>query len=270
MNVIYDVHEDVPRQMMAKHWIPVWLRWPVARAVASIEWLAGRVFTAIVPATPHIARRFPKLRTHLVQNFPSLEELSADITSPYTERPLAFVYIGSVAMVRGAREMVQAIGLLNRTVTATLHIAGGVDVASLEAELRDLEGWNHVRFHGWIDRPAVKRLLDDARAGLVVLHPIRNYLDSQPIKMFEYMAAGLPVIASDFPLWRHLLGEATRNAILVDPLDTQRIAAAMKWILDHPTEAEVLGRSGQQAVTARYNWQNESRTLVNLYREMLN
>jgi glycosyltransferase involved in cell wall biosynthesis len=82
------------------------------------------------------------------------------------------------------------------------------------------------------------------------------------------MAAGLPVIASDFPLWREIVEEAGCG-LLVDPKDPQAIADAMQWILDHPEEAAEMGRRGRAAVEARYNWEAESAKLVSLYRRLL-
>lgn len=58
---------------------------------------------------------------------------------------------------------------------------------------------------GWLDRAGVKQVLNDSVAGLVTLHPVINYLDSLPVKIFEYMATGLPVIASNFPLWKEII-----------------------------------------------------------------
>jgi glycosyltransferase involved in cell wall biosynthesis len=113
-------------------------------------------------------------------------------------------------------------------------------------------------------RDAVNALLSHARAGLVVLHPTPNYLDSYPVKLFEYMSAGLPVIASDFPLWRRII-EDSCCGLLVDPRDPSAIARAMTWLLEHPDEAENMGQSGLRAVLSKYNWADQSRRLLAMY-----
>lgn len=87
--------------------------------------------------------------------------------------------------------------------------------------------------------------------------------------MFEYMSASLPVIASDFPLWRRII-DGAGCGLLVDPLNSEAIVEAMRWILDHPTEAEAMGMRGRQAVERTYNGDAEAEKLLNLYKKLLN
>ena len=101
----------------------------------------------------------------------------------------------------------------------------------------------------------------------MLFYPEPNHIDVQPNKMFEYMAAGLPVIASNFPHWREII-EGAGCGLLVDPLDPEAIAAAMKWILDHPAEAEAMGQRGRQAVEKKYNWESQSLQLLEIYNRL--
>lgn len=266
--VIYDVHEDVPRQTMSKHWIPIVFRWPVAMVTAAMEWLAGKVFSAIVPATPTIAARFPLGKTVLVQNFPIQTELVLVDPSPYFQRPHKFAYVGGIADIRGGREMVQALELLPDLPEVRLEMAGGISPQNFSTELRALAGWSKVTYRGLIGRQEVARLLGSARAGLVLFQPMPNHVDAQPNKMFEYMSAGLPVIASDFPLWREIVAGAGCG-LLVNPLDPGAIANALRWVLEHPLEAEAMGKKGQEAVHRIYNWEREATQLVGLYNKLL-
>jgi glycosyltransferase involved in cell wall biosynthesis len=266
--VIYDVHEDVPRQTMSKYWIPVIFRWPVAKAIAAMEWLAGKVFSAIVPATPTIAKRFPVGKTVLVQNFPIQSELVLPEPLPYLGRPSKFAYVGGIADIRGGKEMVQALEHIADLPEVRLEMAGGISPESFATELVDLKGWSKVIYRGLLNRQEVSSLLSNARAGLVLFQLMPNHVDAQPNKMFEYMSAGLPVIASDFPLWREIVAGAGCG-LLVEPSDPHAIADALRWVLEHPSESEAMGKKGQEAVHKIYNWERESTQLIGLYNKLL-
>ncbi|MFA7567584.1 MAG: glycosyltransferase, partial [Alkalispirochaeta sp.] len=124
--------------------------------------------------------------------------------------------------------------------------------------------WKHVDFHGWLDRLGVRAILEQSTAGLVTFHPLPNHTDAQPNKMFEYMAAGIPVIASNFPLWREII-EGNQCGICVDPLNPEEIAKAIDYLVTHPQEAAELGQNGRQAVEKKYNWHQEEVKLLQLY-----
>lgn len=266
--VIYDVHEDVPRQIRSKYWIPVLARTPAALAMSAMEWLAAKSFDAVIVATPTIADRFPCAKTAVVQNFPIAAELDAGDACSYPGRAQSFVYVGGIARARGCREIVDALALVNQTHACGLEMAGTFIQDSFKSELSARPGWQHVRYLGHLPREGVRDALGRARAGLVTLYPEPNYVQSYPVKMFEYMAAGLPVIASDFPLWRSII-EGAGCGLLADPLKPDDIAAHMRWIVDHPIEAQAMGDRGRAAVQAVYNWDTEAAKLVALYERVL-
>jgi glycosyltransferase involved in cell wall biosynthesis len=165
--------------------------------------------------------------------------------------------------------MVAAIALVPSEFAARLVLAGPMsDASSLPTQLAACHGWDRAEYVGWQTRPQVARRLDAARAGLLVLHPTANYLLSYPLKAFEYMAAGLPMIVSDFPLWRELFDDVG-CAIFVDPLDPDAVAKAMTWILKNSAEAERMGAKGRVAARARFNWQAEAPKLLSLYDTLL-
>jgi glycosyltransferase involved in cell wall biosynthesis len=132
-----------------------------------------------------------------------------------------------------------------------------------------MKAWgNSVLFEGWASREKVDEILSEVCAGMVVLLPLAHVKLALPIKLFEYMAAELPVISSDFPLWRAII-EGAGCGVLVDPLDATSIAAGMVWILDHPKEAAEMGRRGRAAVEREYNWDPEASRLTDFYRNKL-
>ena len=261
--VIYDAHEDVRNDILTKHYLSAPARRGLAAAAATIELAAVATLAGVVAATPLIASRFPREKTTTVQNFPRLEEFPlAEIE--YERRPNQFIYVGSVTDVRGGKEMLDGLALMSDDPGVRLVLAGRITPPPFERAMRSHPAASRVDFRGWTDPKTLPRLLQSARAGMVVLHPTQGYLDSYPGKMFEYMAAGLPVIASDFPLWREIISPA-QAGLLVDPLDPAAIADAMKWILNNPAEARAMGERGRAAVEKQYNWGREEEKLLGLY-----
>lgn len=265
--VVYDVHEDYPQKLLDKTWIPSLLRRPLALAMAAIERVAAMLFDGIVTVTPTIQARFPAAKTIRIANFPRLEEFAAVPATPYAERPLQIGYVGLLAEQRGLFDMVLAAGLVAGGQERCLRLAGAFDSPATEAASRAMPAWQWVEPLGFLDRAGVARMLGGIRAGLVLMHPVPCYIACYPIKMFEYMAAGLPVIASDFPGFREIL-EDGRCGRLIPPQDPAALAAAIEWVFAHPDEAAAMGERGRRRVEQLYTWQAESTKLVDLYRRL--
>ncbi len=265
--VVYDAHEYTPRQILHQHWIPKPLRRPLSLAMRWFEWLGGHLFDGVIAAVPEILDHFPKGRRAVVHNFPILDEMTAAAPTPYAARPLRVVYVGALTAARGAREMVAAMRGLPPSLPAELVLGGTFYPASLEEELRRAPGAERTRFAGYLRRAQVAEVLAQARVGLVTLHPTPQYVESYPTKLFEYMAAGVPVIASDFPRWRRFVEEAGCG-LLVDPMDPAAIAGAVRWMLERPDEAAAMGARGREAVRLRYSWEQEARKLLAFYEDL--
>jgi glycosyltransferase involved in cell wall biosynthesis len=266
--VIYDVHEDVPEQILTKHWIPHLLRRPLAIVFNIFEKRLAKALDAVVVATEGIAEKFAHLKPIVVHNYPDLRMLPDPSTERGKGKEKVIVYIGGISKVRGAAEMVRALEHLNPILDVRLDLIGRFEPPELEQKLQVLPGYQRVRFLGWLPWEVALERAQAAFAGLVLFHPGPNHTNSLPNKLFEYMAAGIPVVASNFPLWKEIV-ERNRCGITVDPLDPKAIAQAIEYLLTHLEEARQMGENGRCAVAEKYNWEQEKEKLFNLYGELL-
>ncbi len=265
--VIYDAHEDLATNISEKSWLPSLARRPVASAVIRVERYVSKRLDAVVAATPHIRSRLGSYQEQTVdiRNYPDLTELPSRPTEPrpFAERDTA-VYIGSITVARGIHEMV----LANDRASSSLTLAGNFAYGSERTETVSLPGWSRVIDRGTLDRSEIWKLLGSAYAGLVLFHPTHSHVSAMPTKLFEYMAAGIPVIASNFSLWRDIV-EGADCGICVDPLDPEAIASAMTYLRTNPDLAGAMGARGRQSVHELYSWAAEERKLLSLYNDLL-
>ena len=264
--VIFDSHEDVPKQMLSKPYLNKSLLWILSKCLAVYESWACAKFDGILAATPFIRDKFLRINHHTldINNFPFLKEL--ENASSWAEKRREVCCIGGIAKIRGIQEVCAAMALLKSD--ARLNLGGLFSEPSLENEVKSLPGWQRVNSMGFLDRDGVREVLRYSMAGLVTFLPKPNHIDAQPNKMFEYMSAGIPVIASDFPLWREII-QGNNCGLLVDPLDPAAIAKAIDYLVENPREAQRMGENGRRAVEVRYNWESEEKKLLRFYDKIL-
>lgn len=260
--VIYDVHEDVPRDILSKHWLPFAIRQPVSKVFEKYENYAAKKFDFIVGATPFITERFKKINNNTINinNYPLLDELnySEEIINRFTQNIVC--YVGGVTTIRGINQLIKAADFIN----GEIEIAGSIASKDIE---KNIGSRNNVNYLGVLDRNKVRELLARSMGGLVTFLPEPNHINAQPNKMFEYMSAGIPVICSDFPLWRKIV-EENKCGICVNPEDPKEIASAINYLFEHPEEAKQMGKNGRIAVEKKYNWETESRKLITMYKSL--
>lgn len=262
--IIFDSHEDVSKQILAKPYLSKGLLGLISIVYNLYENRSCKKFDFIIGATPFIRDKFLKINKNSmdINNFPILGEFSINDFSESVSQN-AVIYIGSITRIRGIYEMVTAISICKTNVR--LLLVGEFSEIDVKSEVINHHGWCRIDELGFLDRASIKTLLGKSLAGLVTLHPVINYLDALPIKMFEYMSAGIPVIASNFPLWMDII-ENNHCGICVDPLNPKAIAVAIDYLVTNPEKAKEMGMNGKKAVNEKYNWEVEEKKLLSLYK----
>lgn len=264
--VLYDAHEDLPRQIASKSYLNTFIKPILSKCIENYENYIVKKLDGIVTATPYIENRFKKVNPKAlsINNFPIIEELKSN--KDWNTRNKTIAYVGGISKIRGIIEVVKALELVDANIS--LELAGIFSERTTELIVKRLEGWKKVNELGLINRNQVSQVLSKCAIGLVTFLPEPNHINAQPNKMFEYMSAGIPVIGSNFPLWREII-ESSNCGICVDPLNPKEIAEAINYIINNEQEAKLMGNNGQKAVSEKYNWKNEEIKLFSLYEDLL-
>jgi glycosyltransferase involved in cell wall biosynthesis len=187
---------------------------------------------------------------------------------PYAERAPIVLFTGGLTPIRCAEEICGIGDRLRDLPGFETVVVGRPQTPEYPAQLSGRAGWDRVRYEGIVPMTRVRELLGEARVALCLNQPREDFLDLATNKLFEYMAVGLPVVSTDIPYWRKVIDE-TGCGIVVRGADTQQLADAIRWLIEHPAEAEAMGARGKRAAESQYNWASEEVTLLAVYARVL-
>lgn len=269
--VIYDVHEHYPDAVTQRAWIPRVVR-PLLAAVA--DWDERRRaprFAGLVVADDALRDRFAGLnpRVVAVRNYPPLRLFPSAPRARADDRPPTIAYVGSISVVRGINEVLAVHrSVRERFDRCRLMLVGKPteDAAEIVAEAVAGDP-DHVSFVGPVPYAGLGELLAGVDVGLALLRPHPKYEKNVPTKVFDYMAAGVPYVASDFTPLRAVSGDI--GGRLVPPGDGPAAVDAVADLLADRHAARSLGAEGRQLVEDRINWEKEGEALCDLYDSLL-
>jgi len=262
--VIYDVHEDVPKQIMNKDWLDNnQIRKFAAFIMNIIEKIGTLLFNKIVVATPDISRKFPKNKTIILRNFPILKLIDNVRPVNYKKNKPVIIYAGGLTKIRGIKEIVQAMEYIGNR--AELWLLGKWESDKFKKECENLKGWRYIKNLGFVSVNKVYQYMKISNIGISMFHPVKSHLTGLAIKTFEYMACSLQIIMSDFPYFKKFYKEC---AVFANPYDPKDIAEKISYLLDNPDKAKKLGKNGRKLIKDRYSWERESKKLLNIYKNI--
>jgi len=262
--VIYDAHEDTPLQIDYQHWIPAVVKPVYKLFYRLLEKIAGWCFDAIIVAEPVIARYFPSSKVTLVRNFPRVDSFMQQVN--YEDRDGSLLYVGLLSKPRGVVEMLEGHQIASQKINIPFILGGKFAPASLEREM--LEKYK-VDYRGWLPYESMIKTLYTSSIGIIVPHPIERYKTNYPVKLFEYMATGMPVIVSAEGESASFVREADCG-VLVNPGDPQQIADAIVKLSTEKTLAAEMGARGRRLIVDVYNWESEAMKLIGLHEQIGN
>ena len=263
--VIFDAHEDFPNQLKSKPYLNSISKAVLPKLASFYERIILNRFDAIVAATPVIRDKYSRFNDSVINinNYPKLNEI--EFNNNWQSKSNEVVYAGAIGESRGLKQMVRALEFTNGV---RLNLAGLFNDSKLKTDIQQYKGWGQVNELGHVNRQQLNDIFKNSKVGLVTLLPTPSYVDSLPVKLFEYMAAGIPVIASNFPIWQEIV-EENQCGICVDPLDVSAIGKAIQFLIDNPLESKRMGANARVAVEDQYSWSNEEVKLANLYHSLL-
>jgi glycosyltransferase involved in cell wall biosynthesis len=273
--LIYDSHE-IFVDSSSKAGLPRAVRSWLIRQERQMVQSAAALVTVNDDLAAELDRRYRSRRTVVVHNCPprwSPPDPAPDLFRAALDIPAAtriVLYHGAVAPHRGIEELLAAIV---RVPSAAVVVMGeGSLVAKLRERVEDpgLRG----RLHLLPPVPPASLLPWVASADVVAV-PIQastiNHRLSTPNKLFEAIAAGIPVVASDFGPMRRIVVDGPEGPLgaVCDPADPAALAAAIAGLLDLSEEdRQALRARCRAAAAARWNWETQVAALLALYREL--
>lgn len=261
--VIYDMHESYADLFAHKEYLTKAQRAFFSMMIRRLEKAALKHLDQGITVTEHISQKYNNIP--VVHNYPILAEWEGIDTNMERYKSRNICYLGSITKERGIIQMLTAI----ESIDCTLHLAGNFEPPELRDELSRMPGFVKVVEHGFIDRVEAAELLGSCALGLFLIHPHANYLYSLPTKMLEYMAAALPIVASNIPANIELL-DSSNSGRYIDPMDVKAIAKVIEEMLANPDELSKRGFVGREFVFSHASWEAEQDKYLQIYSDLLN
>jgi glycosyltransferase involved in cell wall biosynthesis len=265
--VVYDVRENHPQQILIKYWLPEILRELVAATFNLIEKTSVKFFNYVIAVTPVIRDKFKQPNVIDIRNYPIIKMFSSK-PKKKKKNEYHLIYAGDIAPKKGVKEIIQALDFIKSKYKVKLKIFGKFSEPEYGHEVKKMSRGKNVEFLGHIPYQILYQQMERSNIGLVCSIPEMADKTSLPVKLFEYMAAGLPVVASNFLVWRKIV-EGNQCGICVNSDKPKEIAEAIEYLIKNPQEAEEMGYRGKQAVFKKYNWEKESQKLLKVYEKLL-
>ena len=260
--VVFDSHEDVPFQILTKTWLPKFFRKIFSQLYAYYEKYALKDYDALISVTPHIVKRLRAINpnTYQITNYPIVKDNWIDKRSWNN----SIAYFGFIDQTKMIDSVVQAV----ENVDGVSLLLGGLANNKYLEKLKACSGWKSVKYYGRLPFIDVQKIIYGVSVGIALNDYIPNYGGNigslGNTKQFEFMQMGIPIICTDFVLWKEIIGE-WKCGICVNPHDISAIRDAINYLIENKDIAKEMGDNGRRAVMEKYNWNAQEAVLLTLY-----
>lgn len=271
--IIYDVHENYAEEVAIRANIPNVIRRPLQFLVNLLEWIAAHLFTALIVVVQAQEERFRTWgcsQVVMVRNFASRSMVPSGYQpDPVIEQGRYVLNTAGQTVDNGADLLLEAATLLferdpSIPVKAIDHFTPGFRHAFIQKAEQAVANYELLPR---IQPSALHTYLRTAAIGLSVIRDVPNKRIGIPTKLFEYMAFGIPVIATDVGYQSEIIKDSGAG-ILIPPDDPQALASAIIELWYDREKRVQLGNAGIKAFQSRYSWEVESAQLTGLYAQL--
>jgi glycosyltransferase involved in cell wall biosynthesis len=270
--VVMDLGENHPAHVAAlgrEHVAHLVIRSP--RLVGALERWCVRRADQVWVVTEANRQRLAALRNgsdnaiRVIRNVPELNGMPRVPASRPPGQAMRLIYLGILDPIRAVDTVLRALALCADEISLVV-VGDGSERATLEALAQQLGVADRVTFRGWVSGPARLAELSAADVGLIP-HRV-NYLTqtTEPNKLFDYMLCGLPVLSTPLEPVRRVLDEVHCGVVAED--SPAAFAAAIAALADDHAGRALMGERSRRAVLERYNWERESRQVLDALREL--
>lgn len=263
--VIFDSHEIYAQQIKNKKYLGAFAK-IVACVYEKIERYIVKRLDGVIVVTPQMVTIFQKYQPNIaiIGNYPILQ----DNLHKESERKPQLCFAGNVAEQWNHETVLRA---MEQIPQINYKLCGPVDSEEYLSKLKAMHASDRMDYMGVVPFAQAQEMLQSSAIGVALLSPSGN-TDGQNgtlgnTKLFEIMMAGLPVICTDFVLWKEIIAKY-ECGICVAPNDADALAAAIRYIMDNPEKAKQMGDNGIRAVHETYNWDKLVEELNNIYQKV--
>jgi glycosyltransferase involved in cell wall biosynthesis len=264
--VIFDSHENVSSQILDKYYIPYIFRSLISNTYKLYEKFTLKNFSGLIGATLNIKSYLINININTINinNYPLILSSKLSHKKKITSK-FHICYIGAITRTRGIFNLIKSLEFTKNEVT--LNLAGEFYPISLKKKLKKIPGWKKVNYVGFVNKD-IFLSSKNYSAGLLNLLHTPNHQNSMPNKLFEYMSYKIPVIASNFPIWKKII-KKNSCGLICNENSPRDIASKIDYLINNSKEAKKMGESGYRAVLHKYNWKLEEKKILSFYKKLI-